>query len=130
MLPERRAKVHFLSSWPWENAEWRPSSILDLSHITFLSVDALAYTLAIAMAIGIHYSSNWNFTKSYLAGTQIPQSRVIQVSLKALAFSVRPNLEFAILSKLMEVTSLARNPLSISMSNPVNLRDEHRGTGE
>jgi len=49
----------------------------------------------------------------------------IQIAFKALAYAVKLKMEFAILSKLVESSSLAQRNLSMSLSNAIALDDDH-----
>jgi len=48
----------------------------------------------------------------------------IQIAFKALAYAVKLKMEFAILSKLVESSSLAQRNLSVSLSNTITLEDD------
>lgn len=48
----------------------------------------------------------------------------IQIAFKALAYAVKLKMEFAILSKLVESSSLAQRNLSVSLSNTIALEDD------
>lgn len=48
----------------------------------------------------------------------------IQISFKALAYSVKLKMEFAILSKLLDASSLTQRRLSVTFSNQIALGDD------
>lgn len=48
----------------------------------------------------------------------------IEIAFKALAYSVKLKMEFAILSKLVESSSLAQRNLSVAFSNTISLNDQ------